>query len=45
MSARFLEVKAFYDSGKWRKARVRNAVKAKWITAEEYKQITGEDYE
>lgn len=28
----------------WNKVKVRNAVVKGWITADEYKEITGEDY-
>ena len=44
MSKKYAEVKAYYDSGKWSKARVHNAV-GRWITAWEYEEITGERYE
>jgi uncharacterized XkdX family phage protein len=37
-------VKDFYDRGKWSIKRVRNAVIKRWITKDEYKEITGEDY-
>ena len=40
----FEKVKNYYDNGIWNEARVYNAV-GKWITAEEYKEITKEDYE
>ncbi|MDD3415472.1 MAG: XkdX family protein [Lachnospiraceae bacterium] len=43
MSANFQKVKQYYDKGFWSTDRVRAAV-GKWITKEEYKQITGEDY-
>ncbi|MBQ8300274.1 MAG: XkdX family protein [Clostridia bacterium] len=43
-SKNFEKVKKYYDEGIWNKARVHNAV-GKWITEEEYKEITGEDYE
>lgn len=43
MSKNFNKVKNYYDKGLWSKARVHEAV-GKWITAEEYKLITGEDY-
>ena len=45
MSPKFNKVKRYYDSGLWNKAMVANAVIKGWITAEEYKQITGEVYE
>ncbi|MDO5448958.1 MAG: XkdX family protein [Clostridia bacterium] len=44
-SPKFSTVKGYYDSGKWAKKAVRNAVVKAWITADEYKEITGEDYE
>ena len=44
-SEKFELVKSYYDSGLWKKKAVRNAVKKSWITAEEYKEITGEDYD
>lgn len=43
MSDKFEEVKGYYDSGRWGIQRVRDAV-GRWITVEEYKQITGQDY-
>ena len=42
-SKNFEKVKKYYDSGMWTLAMVRNAV-GKWITEEEFKEITGEDY-
>lgn len=42
-SKNFNKVKEYYDRGLWSKTRVYNAV-GKWITADEYKEITGEDY-
>ena len=44
-SAKFEKVKSYYDMGLWTKHQVRNAVVKGWITAVEYKEITGEDYE
>ena len=44
MSKKFQTVKKYFDSGLWDVARVRNAVVKEWITAEEFKIITGEDY-
>ena len=43
MSKNFEKVKNYYDNAMWNEARVRNAV-GKWITEEEYKEITGEEY-
>lgn len=45
MSKNYAKVKGFYDRGLWSAARVKNAVKAKWITPAEYELITGEKYE
>lgn len=42
-SKNFEKVKNYYDSGLWSKERVRAAV-GKWITAEEYAEITGEEH-
>ena len=44
MSKHFEQVKRYYDKGLWSIERVRNAVVKGWITAEEYKIITGEEY-
>ena len=43
-SQKFEKVKYYYDNGLWSLYRVGEAVKKGWITAEEYKEITGEDY-
>ena len=43
MSKNYNKVKEYYDRRYWSKARVQNAV-GKWITEEEYKEITGEKY-
>lgn len=43
MSKKYNKVKNYYDKGLWNKKMVYNAV-GRWITAEEYKLITGEDY-
>lgn len=44
MSAKYEKVKGYYDKGLWSAKRVYNAVEKGWITAEEYTEITGEDY-
>ena len=44
MSKHFKKVKMYFDSDLWSIERVRNAVVKGWITAEEYKTITGEVY-
>lgn len=45
MSKMYEKVKGYYDAGNWSIERVRNAVVKKWITEEEYEEITGETYE
>lgn len=45
MSKKFNLVKRYYDAGLWSAEMVRNAVVKNWITAEEYAEITGEEYE
>lgn len=42
-SEKFETVLDYYRRKLWTKTQVRNAV-GKWITAEEYKEITGEKY-
>ncbi len=42
-SKNFAKVKNYYDRELWSKDRV-HAVVGKWITAAEYKEITGEQY-
>ncbi len=44
-SPKFEKVKNYYDKGYWSIDRVHEAVVKGWITAAEYKEITGEDYE
>ena len=44
-SKKYATVKKYYDMGMWSIGMVANAVKKGWITAAEYKEITGEDYE
>lgn len=44
MSPKFEKVKGYYEDGLWNKTMVKNAVKKSWITAAEYKIITGEKY-
>ena len=40
----FARIKRFYDLGLWTIEQVREAVQFGRITAEQYKEITGEDY-
>lgn len=44
-SAKYDKVKNYYDSGLWNLTMVKNAVVKGWITAEEFKEIIGQDYE
>ena len=44
MSKHYEMVKNYYDRGLWPISRVRDAVKKDFITEEEFKIITGEDY-
>lgn len=43
-SEKFEKVKTYYEYGVWDERRCRDAVVKKWITAEEFKEITGKDY-
>lgn len=43
-SEHYETVKSHYEHGLWDIAKVRRAVKCKWITAAEYQEITGEEY-
>jgi uncharacterized XkdX family phage protein len=45
-SKNFEKVKDYYNDGNglWSISRVRDAVKMKWITEEEFELITGEKY-
>lgn len=44
MSKKYELVKEYYDNGLWNLTRVKNAVVKGWITAEEFKTITGQPY-
>lgn len=44
-SKQFEHIKELYDMGEWPKAWVKNAVKKNRITAEEYREITGTEYD
>lgn len=44
-SKNYSKVKRWYSMKMWDETRVRNAVKMEWITAAEFKEITGKDYE
>ena len=40
----FENIKRYYDNGLWTIGLVRLAVKHSWITAEQFAEITGENY-
>ena len=42
--SKFELVKTYYNKGLWNITRVKNAVVKNWITEEQFKEITGEDY-
>lgn len=44
MSKNYEKVKGFYDASLWTLGMTRNAVD-RWITAAEYLEITGKEYE
>lgn len=44
-SKKYEKVKGYYLAGYWTASMVQNAVIKGWITAEEYREITGEEYE
>jgi uncharacterized XkdX family phage protein len=43
--SKYERVKEYYRGGYWTLNMTRNAVVKKWITAEQFKEITGYDYE
>jgi uncharacterized XkdX family phage protein len=45
MSKKFKKVKEYFDKGYWSVRQVYDAVGKGWITPEEYKIITGYDYD
>ena len=44
MSEKFETVKKYFDTGMWTEQQVKNAVVKEWITAKEFKTITGKTY-
>ena len=44
MSEKFEIVKKYFDMDMWTEQKVRNAVIKGWITAKEFKEITGKKY-
>ena len=45
MSKHYSKVKKWFDMGMWNIEVVKNAVKKGWITKDEFKEITGEEYD
>ena len=45
MSKMYKKIKKYYDTGLWSEERVRNMVIKGIITEEEYKDITGNEYQ
>lgn len=43
-SKNYEKVRGYYDGGFWNEARVKNAVTKRWITEDEYTEITGNRY-
>lgn len=43
-SKKYNKVKGYYDKGLWSKRMVHDAVVKAWITADEYTEITGDEY-
>ena len=44
MSEKYQKVKKSHDSGLWNVKMARNAAEKKWITADEFEEITGMKY-
>lgn len=44
-SRKYELIKGYYDDGLWKLGRVRDVVSHGWITAAEFKEITGIDYD
>ncbi len=42
--SKFNLVKKYFDKGLWSISRVRDAVAKEWITVEQFKEITGEEF-
>lgn len=45
MSKKFEKVKKYFEHGLWNEERVANAVLKGWITVEEFREITGVNYD
>ena len=44
-SPKFDKVQGYFDRSLWNATKVKNAVVKEWITADEFREITGEAYE
>lgn len=44
-SSNYEKVRRYYNLKMWDERRVRNAVAKEWITKNEFKEITGRDFE
>lgn len=44
-SKHYTKVATYFATGVWTQKMVANAVKKKWITPDEYEEITGETYQ
>lgn len=42
---KFLKVKRYFENGFWNEERVANAVIKGWISVDEFREITGADYD
>lgn len=45
MSKKYVKVKKYFDNGFWNAERVASAVIKGWITADEFREITGVFYD
>ena len=43
--SKYEKVKKYFDNGLWNEERVANAVIKGWITADDFREITGESYD
>lgn len=43
--SKYEQVARYYESGIWSQERLKGAVSRGWISAEEYKALTGEEYD
>lgn len=45
MSKKYVKVKNYFENGLWNEERVASAVVKGWLTAEEFREITGVCYD